>query len=145
MSKVLCATKALIVKDGKFLMIKQRSLAGYDYIDLPGGRMDFGLSPEENLTREVKEEIFLDVKIKKIIGTWHFFIPKEEGQIQVICITYLCKPLTDKVDLTKNPDKDENIFEYSWITPEEFLKLEEPHNVEDFERLKNLIRKYFSK
>lgn len=144
MSKVLCATKALIVKNGKFLMIKQKSLKGYDYIDLPGGRMDFGLSPEENLIREVKEEVFLDIKIEKIIGTWHFFIPKE-NPIQVVCITYLCKPLGNKIDLTKNPDKTENIFEYSWITPGEFLKLEEPHNAEDFERLKNLIKKYFSK
>ena len=64
--------------------------------------MDYGLSPEQNLIKEIKEEVYLDVKIDKIIGTWYFFNYKGD---QIICITYLCTPLTEKIDLNKNPDK----------------------------------------
>ena len=79
--------------------------------------MEHGLSPEENLIKEIKEEVCLDVRIEKIIGPWYFF--RFDGD-QVVCITYLCTPLTDKINLGKNPDKDENISEYHWVTPEEF-------------------------
>ncbi len=140
--KVYCSTKAVIEKDGKFLIIKEKC-KGKDIIDLPGGKIEFGSSPEKTLVREIKEELFLDIKIEKLIGVWYFF--GFVGGDQIICITYLCKPLSNKIDLTKNPAKNENIFEYKWVTPEEFLKLKQPHIKEDFERLKKFIRNYYFK
>jgi len=138
MTKVYCATKGLIVKNGKFLVIKQK-YDGKEFIDIPGGRMEHGLSPEENLIREIKEEVNLDVKIDKLAGIWYFF--RHDGD-QVVCITYSCTPLNEKIDLSKNPDKDENISEYKWMTPGEFLKLENK-DFKSLENMKILIKEYF--
>jgi len=138
MPKVQCATKALIVKDGKILVIK-RKFENKEYLDLPGGRVEYGLTPEENLIKEVKEEVNLGVKIEKIIGTWYFL---RHDKDQVVCITYLCTPLKGEVNLEKNPDDDESITSYSWVNPEEFLNLES----DDFTGLKSMkkiIKNYF--
>jgi len=135
---VRCATKGLIVKDGKFLVIKQKH-DGKEFIDIPGGRMEHGLSPEENLIKEIREEVCLDVKIEKIIGTWYFF--RFDGD-QVVCITYLCTPLSKGIDLSKNPDEEENISEYKWVTPKEFSELK-GYNFKGLETLKGLVKDYF--
>ena len=139
MKKVQCATKALIVKDGKFLVFK-RKVGEKIFTDIPGGRMEYGLSPEENLLREIKEELDMNVEIEKIVGIWYFF--REVDNIQIICITYLCKPLNEEINIKKNPDKDENIVEYMWLTPEEFLELETDH-FNGIETLKKLVKDCF--
>lgn len=48
------ATKALILKDNKFLAMYTIE-NGEKYWDLPGGRMEFGETAEETLTRERRE------------------------------------------------------------------------------------------
>ena len=138
-SRIECATKGIITKDGKFLAIKI-SYNGKTYLDLPGGRIEYGLSPEENVVKEVKEEVFLDVKVQKLIGTYHFF--RVSDNRQTVCIVFLCKPISDKVDIHQNPDINENITEYIWVTPEEFMKLDSEY-YDGLDRLKKLVRDYF--
>jgi ADP-ribose pyrophosphatase YjhB (NUDIX family) len=138
---VQCATKALIVKNGKILVLIDNSLKGKTFIDLPGGRMQHGLTPEENLKREVKEELSIDINVKNIIGTSHFFRLVDNDQ--VVCIVYLCESLSDNIDLSKNPDKNENITKYIWMTPEDFMKLKGYDDPEGLKTLKKLIKEYF--
>lgn len=140
MSIVECDTKALIFKDRKILVLKDNSVKGRRIIDIPGGRMHYGLTTEENLKKELVEELSIDVEIKKLIGVWQFFHAPNNNQ--VICITYLCEPLSDNIDLGNNPDKEEIISEYFWITPEEFLKLESDNPI-GLESLKKLVKNYF--
>ena len=139
MKKVYCATKGIIVKDGKILALKQRH-DGKEYLDLPGGRVDFGFSPEENMIKEAKEEVDLDIKIESLVGIYHFFRFVDEDQ--VVCIVYLCKPLTEKIDLSKNPVEEENITEYKWVTPEEFVKLESDY-FKGLENMKKVVKDHF--
>ena len=115
--KVFCASKAVIVKDGKFLVLKQ-SINGQSFWDLPGGKIEFGESPEETLRRELMEEVRLEVNVHSILGTFHFF--REKDNNQVVCITYLCTPQGDSVDITQNPGEDD-ITEYRWVSKNEFL------------------------
>lgn len=119
MQKVFAATKAIIVKNNKFLIIKE-IINEKTIWDLPGGEIEYGESPHETVKREVYEEIGLEVEITGLAGIYWFF--KEADKKQVVCNTFLCKPKNTKIDLTKNPAKDENILEYKWITPDEFLK-----------------------
>ncbi|OGI15918.1 hypothetical protein A3K63_01005 [Candidatus Micrarchaeota archaeon RBG_16_49_10] len=134
-AKVQVATKAIILKKGKFLAIKQ-SFGGKKYLDLPGGRIEYGLTPEENVVKEVKEEMSLNVKVQKILGIYHFF--RGTDRVQVVCITYLCKPLSDVIDLTKNPDSQEKLTDAVWVTPKEFLALESDY-YDGLDRLRSLV------
>lgn len=110
------AVKAVIMKDDKFLVIKQ-NFQGNTYWDLPGGRVDHGESPYDTLTREIKEEVCMDVEIIKPLGMFWFF--RFDG-IQIVATTFLCSSKTDEVDLTRNP-ADEDIVESRWLTKDEFL------------------------
>lgn len=52
--------KGLYVKDGKILLVKEApNLA--DKWELPGGGLGFGEDPHAGLTREIREELNLDV------------------------------------------------------------------------------------
>ncbi len=124
MKKVYAAVKALIKKEDKYLILKQR-FNNQTCFDLPGGRVELGENPYETLVREVKEETFLDVEIVKPVGMWWFFRISDGSQ--VICNTFLCEAKSYDVDLTKNVD-DEYIVGHYWLTKKEILELEEvPH------------------
>jgi 8-oxo-dGTP diphosphatase len=119
MSQVFAAMKAVIEHNGTYLALKQK--VGEEYIyDLPGGKVDFGESPYLTLHREVKEEVDLEIEIIKPLGVWWFF-RKKDGH-QVVCSTFLCKPKTFNVDITKNPVLTERIESVEWLSKEELLE-----------------------
>lgn len=129
---VRAAVKAVIVKDHKFLIVKQ-SLKNKEIWDLPGGKIEYGETPYEALHREIKEEVSLEIEIKKNIGVWWFM--RIDGQGQIVCTTFLCSLENGEVDLSSNP-ADESISTYQWITKEAFLSDE--YSVSD-KSLKELI------
>lgn len=114
--------KALILHEGKFLIVQQHIPSGMTYWDLPGGRMDVGETPEETLRREVREETTLELDIDRPFGCFWFF--RDDGD-QVVCTTFICKPMHTDVDLTKNI-ANEHIHEFRWVTKEEFLSGDYP-------------------
>lgn len=122
MSQVRSAAKALIHHQHKFLVIKE-VIAGNEVWDLPGGKIEYGESPQETMHREIKEEIGLKVEIEKSVGVWHFISKK--SKTQVICHTFLCKPFGKiKINLTHNPAEEE-IIDWQWLTLDEILSSKE--------------------
>ena len=126
------AVKALIVKNNKFLMLKQ-NVAGKTWYTLPGGRVTSS-DPENELKREVKEETGLDVDIIQHIGDW-FFIRETDGT-KTTCKTYLCKPTHENLDKSGSEDH-EQIIEFIWITKKQFIN----GKYTDNQTLLNLISK----
>jgi 8-oxo-dGTP diphosphatase len=125
MSQVVTSAKGLIFQDGKFLLIKER-LRKRDIWDLPGGKIEYGETPQVALIREVKEELSIDVKVGKSVGVYWFVT--ENHQRQVICHTFLCTPPQEfKIDFSQNPAVNEEIIDYKWVTKEEFLGQEFDH------------------
>lgn len=122
MSVIQVSAKAIIKDGDKFLMVKQTRPTLF-FWDLPGGRMEYGESPEETVVREVKEETTLDVTPEKLLGVWWFISPTSKKQI--VCITYLCNAKSTNVDITKNPENDP-ISEFAWVTKEAFLNGDYP-------------------
>lgn len=53
---------ALIIKEDKIVLIKKCGGPYDGKLDLPGGTIEFGETPEETLKRELLEEIGIDVK-----------------------------------------------------------------------------------
>lgn len=128
MPKVILSIKAVITNESRLLTLKQSRQRGY-YWDLPGGKLEYGESPEGTLKREVQEETGLSIKIINLIGVWWFFSPNHQNQ--VVCLTYFCKADKAKIDLSKNPAQ-ENIEDYKWISKQEFLNGEYNNNNESY-------------
>ncbi|MFH1822183.1 MAG: NUDIX hydrolase [Patescibacteria group bacterium] len=119
MQKVFSASKAIIKKGNKFLIINEH-INGKICWDIPGGKIEYKETPQETVKREVKEELGITVKVIKHLGVFWFF--KMADNKQVICNTYLCEPKSTKFNFSNNPAKDEEITGYEWVTKKEFIK-----------------------
>lgn len=122
--------KALIVHEGKILMIHERvirDLNPVEIVDFPGGGIEFGEALKDALIREVKEEVGLDIKVGGIVGAWDFVLGEkdhnyEKAGVHLVCIGYQCSLIGEpKIDITKNPANEE-IYDARWYTKEELLK-----------------------
>ncbi len=115
--------KALIVHEGKVLLIRERLKDGYIITDFPGGGVEYGEELIVALQREVFEEVGIQVIPERVVGAWSFLI--EQHQVQIVCIGYQCRLAESQtgkpvLDLTKNP-MEENIFEAVWLSPDEII------------------------
>lgn len=122
MFRVISSVKALLKHQNKFLILREELHKG-DIWDLPGGKIEYGESPQQALRREVKEELDLNIDIKKSVGVWYFF--SQNSKHQVICHTFLCEPIGEvKIDTSKNP-ANEHFTELKWLTIQELLSSQE--------------------
>ncbi len=109
------AMKALIVKHGKVLIIREAATYGdgtqRGRYHLPGGRVESGETYKAALRREVKEETGLDITIQQplYVGEWRPVIRGVPHQI--IAVFFVCTPKTDQVKLSSEHD------DYQWIYP----------------------------
>ena len=106
-------------KEGKYLLVKRNSKK-YPEIgavwDIVGGRIDPGLLLLENLKREIKEEVCLDlVEEPKLLAAQD--ILRVPGR-HVVRLTYI-----GNIDGEPEIDDDENT-ELRWFTASEIEKLE---------------------
>jgi 8-oxo-dGTP diphosphatase len=107
------ATKALIVQDGKLLLLREAATYGdgtqRGRYQLPGGRVEIGEPFETALKREIMEESGLSVEIGQpfYVGEWHPVIKGEPNQI--IGIFFVCVPTTHTVVLSDEHD------DYKWV------------------------------
>ncbi|MBL4931708.1 NUDIX hydrolase [Clostridium paridis] len=96
------ATKALIIKDNKFLAVHKSSV-DHNLFELPGGRLEYGETPEETLDREIKEELSLKVNPLRILDTWTYI----DDNFQIAGIIYLCTIKEGTVTLSDEHDRFE--------------------------------------
>lgn len=112
MSEMRAAGKAVIVNDnGKILVIKRKGEETHleNLWDVPGGRFDYGETPQEGLKRETREEAGLEIEIVEPVRSWTF--TRDNGE-QVFGTTFLCEPESFDIEIG-----DEH-SEHRWIEPE---------------------------
>ena len=74
------AVGAIVVQDGKLLMVRRGRAPGEGLWSLPGGRVEQGEHLAAALVREVKEETGLDVDVTgtagifEVVGEHHFVV-----------------------------------------------------------------------
>jgi len=89
----------LVVEKGKVLMIKRARFPFVDSWVLPGGHVEYGETAEKAVKREMKEELGVSVKIKKIIGVYSN--PKRDPRYHTVTIAYLLKKGKGKIRLNE--------------------------------------------
>ncbi len=105
---------AVIERDGKFLACRRaphKSLAGY--WEFPGGKVEAGETDEAALTREIREELDVSIKVGDFIGT----SANVAGEVMIDLVAYR-SVIVDGV-IVASSDHDQLM----WLTPIEFSKL----------------------
>jgi len=86
---------AVIVDDGKVVLVKRRfePLAGQ--WSLPGGRLELGEALEAAVAREVFEETGLEVEIGPVVEVFDRILldPDRRVRYHYVLVDYLCRPI----------------------------------------------------
>lgn len=84
--------------------------------ELPGGKFEFGESPEEAVQREVYEETGYNVEVKQIVPYSNVSVWNYKDCIQhTIVFSYICKLQNEN----HTNIEDKGINEYRWINYDE--------------------------
>lgn len=117
--KQFIIVKSLVINDkGEVLFVRRKRefhKEAHNKWEFPGGKIDFGESPEETSKREAKEETGYDVEIdyllpKLLSSKW--VSPEREAQQILIC--YVCKLIGGEKTLG-----DPAVSDIKWFKPKD--------------------------
>ena len=77
------SVKGVIIRDGSVILCRNER----DEWELPGGKLELSESPEQCLTREIAEELQLDIEPQTILDSWIYTIA---SGVHVVVIAYGC-------------------------------------------------------
>ena len=85
---------AVIVRDGKALIVKRAHEPRKGEWSLPGGLLELGESLQDAVRREIKEETALDIAVGPIIETFDRVHRDDAGKIRYhfVIIDFVCWP-----------------------------------------------------
>ncbi len=73
---------AVIIQNGKILLVKRGSEPGINKWSIPGGIVELGEKVYETTVREVKEESNLEVEVYDLIDVVDNLVPGEKGRLR---------------------------------------------------------------
>lgn len=116
--KLFVATKAIIVHEGKVLILRESGSYGdgtnEGRYDVSGGRLNPGEHFLDALKREVKEETGLDVEVGRPIAANEWRPTVRGEQWQIVGMFFECHASSRDVVLSDDHDA------YEWIDPKAF-------------------------
>ena len=85
---------AVVVRDGKALIVKRAPEPRKGEWSLPGGLLELGESLQDAVRREIKEETSLDVTVGPIIETFDRVHRDDHGKIRYhfVIVDFVCWP-----------------------------------------------------
>ncbi|AJQ60244.1 NUDIX hydrolase [Bacillus thuringiensis] len=86
----------ILIEGEKVLLVKQK-VASRNW-SLPGGRVENGETLEEAMSREMREETGLEVKIKKLL----YVCDKPDASPSLLHITFLLEKIEGEITLPSN-------------------------------------------
>ena len=120
---------AVIVKEEKVLLIKRERGDFIGLFALPGGKIEECEHIDEAVSREIKEELGLDLQFTKVLGVATEIMLDKKSTTMIYC----CEMnMGDKQNIT-NPE-----FQYQWFSKEELI-----HSKEIVESDKVMVEKFF--
>lgn len=117
---ILCVD-AVIVNNGKYLLVKRRNepLKGHWWV--PGGRVEKGESLVDALRRKVKDEVGLDLEVVTRVGYYEEEFDRNELElpsVHTVSVVFIASPTSEEIQL------DDQSSSYKWS----------PHLPVDFRR-----------
>jgi 8-oxo-dGTP diphosphatase len=106
---------AVVVRDGKALVIKRAHEPRKGEWSLPGGLLELGESLQDAVRREIKEETSLDIDVGPIIETFDRVHRDDHGKIRYhfVIVDFLC--WANRGDAVPGSDADG----VAWVTAAE--------------------------
>jgi ADP-ribose pyrophosphatase YjhB (NUDIX family) len=108
--------RAVIIKDGKILLIK-RTKSDLVYWVIPGGGVEMGETNKEALIRECKEELGVDIEVKDLISE---IVSKKKETVGQKEYFYLVDILAGTIGSGQGPEFQNNSgysgqYDIEWI------------------------------
>lgn len=100
--------------------------------ELPGGKINYGESPTEALSRECQEEIACDIKIKRMIPLVqsNIWSRADGGEQQALVICYEAKLINGQAKAN-----DKKVSAVGWFSKEDIDNLDTLIGIKDFIKL----------
>lgn len=110
------AVSAAIFRDGKVLLTRRARSPAKGFYSLPGGRVEFGESLHQALSREVDEETGLEIEIVSLAG-WREVLPAAPGAGHYLILSFAARWMA------REPVLNDELDDYRWIAPDALGRL----------------------
>ena len=110
------AVSAAIFRDGKVLLVRRARSPAKGFYSLPGGRVEFGESLHQVLSREVDEETGLGIEIVGLAG-WREVLPATAGAGHYLIMSFAARWTA------REPVLNDELDDFRWVPPEALASL----------------------
>ena len=125
--KPLVGVGAVIVQDGRVLLIRRGQPPLFGEWSLPGGLLECGETLREAAAREAREETGLVVETVDMLGVYERVIRSDEGRVRYhyVLIDFLCRPLSGELKAGSDA------ADVGWFTRQDLPALNLAHDASD--------------
>ncbi|MCS7287211.1 MAG: NUDIX hydrolase [Anaerolineae bacterium] len=133
------AVGAVIIHQGKVLLVKRSKEPSRGYWSIPGGVIELGERAREAIKREVKEECGIEIEVGPVLEVVDSIHRDAEGRLRFhyVIVDFLAFPK----ELGVCPSSD--VEEVRWFSPEELEEVPLPPGTEEL--LQRAISLYSSR
>jgi len=111
----LVGVGAVVIKDGKILLVKRAFPPGLGKWSVPGGLVELGEKLSDACARETEEETGFKVDVLELINVFDMIERDDDGKIRYhyVLVEFLAKPAGGTVR------PSEEVMDIKWVTHEE--------------------------
>lgn len=119
-SHPLVGVGAVVIKNGKILLVKRAFEPGAGKWSVPGGLVEVGEKLSEACARETEEETGLKVEVLELINVFDMIDRDDSGKVRYhyVLVDFLAKPVGGNEQLSKET------LDIKWVTREEAKKMD---------------------
>jgi 8-oxo-dGTP diphosphatase len=115
----LVGVGAIIIKDGRVLLVKRGHPPLAGEWSIPGGVLELGETLRQAAIREAREETCLTIETVELLGVYDRVLRDDDGRAiyHFVLIDFLCRRVTGEAEAADDAD------EVRWFSPAEAAEL----------------------